>query len=156
MRTRTLLLIALLLGLAALGFAQATGAPVPEHSAAEKAMGGPLQLGFMLMFIGMIAVFSGLFLIYLFLVFLRRLSDKRAPVVAMPEGAEGGVAKPFVVTAEMASAIAMALFMDLRTFDEGTAEEITIRKITKPFSPWWNAAKTQIIFDKVEMFRRKY
>jgi Na+-transporting methylmalonyl-CoA/oxaloacetate decarboxylase gamma subunit len=156
MRTRIFILVALLLGLAALAFAQAAAAPVPEHSTAEKAVGGPVQLGLMLMFIGMLAVFLGLFLIYLFLVFLRHLSDRRAPVVHVAEGGEKKVAKPFVVTAEMASAIGLALYMDLRTFDEGTAEEITIRKITKPFSPWWNAAKTQIIFDKVEMFRRKY
>lgn len=156
MRTRILILIALLLGLAALGLAQATGAPVPEHSSAEKALGGPIPLALMLLFVGMLAVFLGLLAIYLFLVFLKRAFEKKSPLVAVSGGGENPAQKPFVITAEMASAIALALYMDLRTFDEGTAEEITIRKITRPFSPWWNAAKTQIIFDKVEMFRRKY
>lgn len=156
MRTRTFILIAMLLGLAALGFAQATGAPVPEHSAAERALGGPIQLALMLLFVGMLAVFLGLLAIYLFLVFLKRAFEKKLPMVAVSQGEDGIAQKPLVITAEMASAIALALYMDLRTFDEGTAEEITIRKITRPFSPWWNAAKTQIIFDKVEMFRRKY
>ena len=116
---------------------------------------GPVALAAMLLVIGMIAVFSGLFAIYLFLILLRKLSDKRA--VMVPADRSGGAAEriPVEVTSEMASAIALALYMDLRTFDEGTAEAITIRKITRPFSPWWNAAKTQIIFDNVEMFRRK-
>jgi hypothetical protein len=110
----------------------------------------------MLLVVGMIAVFSGLFAIYLFLVFLRQAANRRSVLVAASAQGETDEKKPLVITAEMASAIALALYMDLRTFDEGTAEEITIRKITRPFSPWWNAAKTQIIFDKVEMFRRKY
>lgn len=156
MRTRTLILIALLFTLAATGFTQVASAPVPEHSSAERALGGPIPLALMLLFVGMVAVFLGLFAIYLFLVFLKRAFEKKSPLVAVSQPGEGPSQKQFVVTAEMASAIGLALYMDLRTFDEGTAEEITIRKITRPFSPWWNAAKTQIIFDKVEMFRRKY
>lgn len=154
MRTRTLILIALLLTVAAMGLAQA-GSPVPLHPEAEIELGGPVELAVMLLVVGMIAVFSGLFAIYGFLIFLRRLSDKRAIEAGVLEGGDPAVRKPLEITSEMASAIAMALYMDLRTFDEGTAEEITIQKITRPFSPWWNAAKTQIIFDKVEMFRRK-
>ncbi|MDZ7636811.1 MAG: hypothetical protein U5J83_00920 [Bryobacterales bacterium] len=155
MRTHTIAIIALLLALTVMGMAQAAGAPVPLHPEAEVELGGPFQLALMLLVVGMLAVFLGLFAIFLFLVFLRRLADKRAIASAVAQGEEV-VIKPFVLTSEMATAIALALYMDLRTFDEGTAEEITIRKITRPFSPWWNAAKTQIIFDKVEMFRRKY
>ena len=58
------------------------------------------------------------------------------------------------MTTEVAHAIALALYMDLRTFDEEIAEEITIRKITRPFSPWWNAGKAQIMHDKLDVFRR--
>lgn len=154
MRTRILILIALLFALAALGVAQAD-APVPLHPEAEIQMGGPIQLAVMLLVAGMLAVFLGLFAIYAFLTFLRRLSDKRTVEPVVTERSEGDPQAPIEITSEMATAIALALFMDLRTFDEGTAEEITIHKITRPFSPWWNAAKTQIIFDKVEMFRRK-
>lgn len=143
--------------LAAVGSAAAQGSAtgVPIHSHAELAVGGPFQLGAMLLVVGMGAVFLGLMAIYLFLMLLMRSSEKRAPMVA-ETGGEPGAQRPFVVTAEMASAIALALYMDLRTFDEGTAQEVTIRKITRPFSPWWNAAKTQVMFDKAEMFRRKY
>lgn len=150
MRMRILILIALQFALAALGVAQ-VDAPVPLHPAAEVQAGGPVQLAVMLIVVGMLAVFLGLFAIYCFLTFLGRLAKKRIPVAV----GKGAPPAPLEITSEMASAIALALFMDLRTFDEGTAEEITIRKITRPFSPWWNAAKTQIIFDKVEMFRRK-
>ncbi|MCC6265454.1 MAG: OadG family protein [Bryobacterales bacterium] len=154
MRTRTLILLVLMFALAVAGLAQAD-APVPLHPKAEVQMGGPVQLALMLLVVGMLAVFLGLFAIYAFLTLLRRLSDKRAVEPVAAAGREGGPGEPVEISAEMASAIALALFMDLRTFDEGTAAEITIHKITRPFSPWWNAAKTQIIFDKVEMFRRK-
>lgn len=154
MRMRTFTIIALLFALAALGVAQTEGS-VPLHPKAEIQMGGPFQLAVMLLVVGMLAVFLGLFAIYAFLTFLRRLSDKRAVEAVATEDGEAAPHAPVEITSEMATAIAMALFMDLRTFDEGTAEEITIHKITRPFSPWWNAAKTQIIFDKVEMFRRK-
>src|SRR5690606_1385002 len=128
-----------------LGLAQAA-APAPLHPAAEIQSGGPVQLAVMLLVVGMLAVFLGLFTIYAFLMLLGRLAKRRIPVAS----GEGAPPAPVEITSEMASAIALALFMDLRTFDEGTAEEITIRKITRPFSPWWNAAKTQIIFDNVE------
>ncbi len=154
MRTRIQTLLALLPCLAAAAMAQAD-APVPLHPRAELEVGGPVQLAAMLLVIGMIAVFAGLFAIYLFLVFLRKLSDRRTVMVPVEGSGSAAERVPVEVTSEMASAIALALYMDLRTFDEGTAEEITIRKITRPFSPWWNAAKTQIIFENVEMFRRK-
>lgn len=154
MRNRIQTLLALLACVSATAVAQAN-APVPLHPQAEIEVGGPVALAAMLLVIGMIAVFSGLFAIYLFLILLRKLSDRRN--VTIPVAGDSGAAErvPVEVTSEMASAIALALYMDLRTFDEGTAEAITIRKITRPFSPWWNAAKTQIIFDNVEMFRRK-
>jgi len=124
-------------------------------SHAEQVAGGKYELGFMLLVVGMGSVFAGLIVVYLFLVGLERSSHKRNPLVSQEvEGVR--VQERLQITSEMATAIGLALYMDLRTFDEGTAEEVTIRKITRPFSPWWNAAKTQIIFDKVEMFRRKY
>ncbi len=127
----------------------------PGMSHAEQVAGGKYELGVMLLIVGMGSVFLGLIVVYLFLVALERTSRKKNPVV-LQEVDGVLVQERFQVTTEMATAIALALYMDLRTFDEGTAEEVTIRKITRPFSPWWNAAKTQVIFDKVEMFRRKY
>lgn len=124
-------------------------------SHAEQVAGGKYELGALLLVVGMGSVFLGLVAVYIFLVVLERVSRKRNPVGTQDVGGVV-VADQVEVSTEMATAIALALYMDLRTFDEGTAEEVTIRKITRPFSPWWNAAKTQIIFDKVEMFRRKY
>ncbi len=129
--------------------------PAPGMSHAEQIAGGKYELGFMLLVVGMGSVFLGLMAVYIFLIILERTSRKKDPVVTQEK--DGVMVQERVqVTAEMATAIALALYMDLRTFDEGTAEEVTIRKITRPFSPWWNAAKTQVIFDKIEMFRRKY
>lgn len=133
----------------------AAAQPQPGISHAEQVAGGKYELGFMLLVVGMGSVFIGLMVVYLFLVALERTSRKKNPVVTQEIGGVQ-VEQRLHLTNEMATAIALALYMDLRTFDEGTAEEVTIRKITRPFSPWWNAAKTQIIFDKVEMFRRKY
>lgn len=146
---RTIAACAFLSGLAA---AQ-TGAAGQSH--AEQVAGGKYELALMLLVIGMGSVFLGLIAVYFFLIILERTSRKKNPVVTQDVGGIQ-VEQRLHLTNEMATAIALALYMDLRTFDEGTAEEVTIRKITRPFSPWWNAAKTQIIFDKVEMFRRKY
>lgn len=127
----------------------------PGMSHAEQVAGGKYELGFMLLVVGMGSVFLGLLAIYFFLIILERTSRKKNPIVTQQK--DGVVVQQQIeVSTEMATAIALALYMDLRTFDEGTAEEVTIRKITRPFSPWWNAAKTQVIFDKIEMFRRKY
>lgn len=127
----------------------------PGMSHAEQVAGGKYELGAMLLVVGMGSVFIGLMFVYFFLILLERVSRKKDPV-AVQEVDGVRVEGRIQVTTEMATAIALALYMDLRTFDEGTAEEVTIRKITRPFSPWWNAAKTQVIFDKIEMFRRKY
>ncbi|MCU0227292.1 MAG: hypothetical protein MUF01_06595 [Bryobacterales bacterium] len=144
--------IALALGIAAF---TALAQPAVGSSHAEQVAGGKYELGFMLLVVGMGAVFLGLLAIYVFLIVLERTSRKRNPIVTQQK--DGMLVQQQIeVSAEMATAIALALYMDLRTFDEGTAEEVTIRKITRPFSPWWNAAKTQVIFDKIEMFRRKY
>jgi Na+-transporting methylmalonyl-CoA/oxaloacetate decarboxylase gamma subunit len=143
------ILLALLLAPSSLLFAQQSGL---TH--AEEVAGGRYELGLLLMILGMGSVFCGLLAIYGFLIVLRNITNRKQPV-GVEESADGFVTKPIEISAEMAHAIALALYMDLRTFDEGTAEEVTIRKITRPFSPWWNAGKTQIMYDKIEMFRRK-
>jgi Na+-transporting methylmalonyl-CoA/oxaloacetate decarboxylase gamma subunit len=144
-------LYSLLLVMATGLFAQAE-APM---SHAEQIAGGKYELGALLLVVGMGSVFTGLIAVYIFLRVLERVSRSKNPIGIQEVGGVA-VSDQVEVSTEMATAIALALYMDLRTFDEGTAEEVTIRKITRPFSPWWNAAKTQIIFDKVEMFRRKY
>jgi Na+-transporting methylmalonyl-CoA/oxaloacetate decarboxylase gamma subunit len=110
----------------------------------------PLDLGLTLVVLGMGAVFMGLTGIYGFLLLLRRLVNResvRSPLGVEPAGA------PVEITAEMAHAIALALYMDLRTFDEGRGGAVTIRKITRPFSPWVNAGRTQLQVDKSNVFR---
>jgi hypothetical protein len=97
------------------------------------------------------AVFLGLLTVYIFLVSLKRISTKKPSRRAL---SEGGQETP-EVTAEIAHAIALALWMDLRVFDEeAAAEEITVRKVTRPFSPWWNSGRMQNIHDKIDIFRK--
>lgn len=123
-------------------------------SAKEEIIAGdPVQLGIVLLVLGMGTVFTGLILVFFFLLALQKFFSKDKPIVV--QKSDGSPAPTEMkVTNEMATAIALALYMDLRTSGEEEADSITIRKITRPFSPWWNAAKTQVMFDKVEIFRR--
>ena len=104
--------------------------------------------------LGMGAVFLGLMAVYSFLVLLRRITASRPQRGEAPAEAAVSAAPPAEVSTEVAHAIALALYMDLRTFDEATAAEITIRKISRPFSPWWNAGKAQIMHDKIDIYRK--
>jgi Na+-transporting methylmalonyl-CoA/oxaloacetate decarboxylase gamma subunit len=113
------------------------------------------ELALTLLVLGMGSVFSGLTGIYLFLLVLRRVTNRparsRAASALQGEGEEPEIE----VTAEMTHAIALALYMDLRTFDPEGASTVTVRKVTRPFSPWWNAGKTQMQVDKARIFERR-
>ncbi len=100
--------------------------------------------------LGMGVVFCGLILVYLFLVGLRWVLDR--PPASRQAG--GDARRPPEVSAEVAHAIALALFMDLRAFDEETAHEVTIRKLTRPFSPWMDSGKTRILLDNRLVYRK--
>ncbi len=101
--------------------------------------------------LGMAVVFVGLVAVYLFMLGLRRTLYARRPAAG---AGEAGTQRPPEMTAEVAHAIALALFMDLRTFDDDTAEEVTIRKITRPFSPWMDSGKTRMIYNNQQVFRK--
>jgi len=129
------------------GWAQSEAGGVPEFDNLSDAF----TFGLQVMVVGMGAVFLGLMTVYIFLVFLKRISTKR------PQRSDSGERheEPPEVTAEIAHAIALALWMDLRVFDEeAAAEEITVRKVTRPFSPWWNSGRIQNIHDKIDIFRK--
>jgi Na+-transporting methylmalonyl-CoA/oxaloacetate decarboxylase gamma subunit len=100
-----------------------------------------LIFGVELAVLGMAIVFVGLLLIFLFMTVLRRTIGKKK-AVAVDNGNQA--VRP-EITEEVVHAIALALFMDLRTFDDDDADEITIRKITRPFSPWMDSSKTALI-----------
>lgn len=116
----------------------------PGHVSASLAFGGRVAV------LGMGVVFCGLFLVYLFLVALRlgleRAQRLRAGSTAAAPGPE--------ISAEVAHAIALALYMDLRAFDEETAREVTIRKITRPFSPWMDSGKTRVLLNNQLIFKK--
>jgi hypothetical protein len=95
-------------------------------------------------------VFAGLLLVYLCLVGLRRaLEGPRSR-----RAAGGDARRPPEISAEVAHAIALALFMDLRAFDEETAQEVTIRKLTRPFSPWMDSGKTRVLLNNQLIFKK--
>ena len=113
------------------------------------------ELALTLLVLGMGSVFSGLTGIYLFLLVLRRVTNRPARSQAGSSLQGEGEDHDIEVTAEMTHAIALALYMDLRTFDPEGASTVTVRKVTRPFSPWWNAGKTQMQVDKARIFERR-
>ncbi len=109
-----------------------------------------LAFGVRMAVLGMGVVFSGLILVYLFLVGLRRVLERPLTRTAAGRGSP----RPPEISAEVAHAIALALFMDLRAFDEETAQEVTIRKITRPFSPWMDSGKTRVLLNNQLVFKK--
>lgn len=150
-----LLALALLVSVAVAGWAQPAGqAPAggrqtergwnPGTASESLAFGGRVAV------LGMGVVFFGLIFVYLFLVALRRAIERPAPAAAFG----GEPRRPPEISAEVAHAIALALFMDLRAFDEETAHEVTIRKITRPFSPWMDSGKTRVLLNNQLVFKK--
>lgn len=109
-----------------------------------------LAFGARVAVLGMGVVFCGLVFVYLFLLGLRRALER--PVI--PKPGDGQRPRPPEMSAEVAHAIALALYMDLRAFDDETAQEITIRKITRPFSPWMDSGKTRVLLNNQKIFRK--
>ncbi len=150
-----LVVVGLLVSLTASGWAQPAG-PTPSGGRQTERGWNPgtaaesLTFGGRVAALGMGVVFSGLLLVYLCLVGLRRALD-RPPGSA---GAGGNARRSGEISAEVAHAIALALFMDLRAFDEETAHEVTIRKITRPFSPWMDSGKTRVLLNNQLVFRK--
>ncbi len=131
--------------------AEQAAAPVSRgHNPGD--LGASLMFGLRLGVIGLAAVFLGLVAVYAFLLLLHHVLEGRPARAAGSTGAAGGRPARTQISSEVAHAIALALYMDLRTFDEETAEEITIKKITQAFSPWTDAAKTQIVLNSRTTF----
>ena len=138
--------------------ASAAAAPAVAQTTADASRGHnpggvveSLLFGVQVGLLGMAVVFVGLVAVYLFMIALRRTLSSRQHAAA---DGERTAERPPEMTAEVAHAIALALFMDLRTFDDDTAEEVTIRKITRPFSPWMDSGKTRMIFNNQQVFRK--
>lgn len=116
----------------------------PGTASESLAFGGRVAV------LGMGVVFFGLVFVYFFLVALRRAIERPVPAAAFG----GEPRRPPEISAEVAHAIALALFMDLRAFDEETAHEVTIRKITRPFSPWMDSGKTRVLLNNHFIFKK--
>ncbi len=119
-----------------------------ERTAAEI-----ISFGSQVALVGMLAVFLGLITIFTALKFLARFTSGRT-VRARSEREAGDPPVP-EVTAEVVHAIALALYLDLRTFEEAPPGAVTIRKVTRPYSGWWNSGKTHMMIDKWTFPTRK-
>jgi len=130
--------------------ASALGAGALTAQQADAPRADRILFGAQIGAVGILAVFFGLLVVYSLMTGLRTLLQRRA-VRAQAESRQK--AQP-VLTAEAAHAIALALYMDLRVFDDESPEEITIEKITQPFSPWTDAAKTRVLLNNQKVFRK--
>lgn len=148
-------IVALLIGAVAAGWAQPVGQPPAAGQQTERGWNRgtaseSLAFGGRLAMLGMGVVFSGLVVVYLLLVGLHHALDR--PLASRAGGEDGQ--RPPEISAEVAHAIALALYMDLRAFDEETAHEVTIRKLTRPFSPWMDSGKTRLLLNNQLVFKK--
>lgn len=145
--------LAVLLVSTSVASAQGT-APAAASDHNPGALGESLKFGIEVGIVGVLAVFAGLVAVYFAMMLLEKVSGpkKKRAAGASPDAER----ETPVISSEVAHAIALALFMDLRTFEEDAAHEITIRKITRPYSPWWHSGKMRLMNDQVEIFRKKW
>lgn len=108
-----------------------------------------LLFGLQIALMGMGTVFVGLLIVWALMGLLPRLLQRRAARRA------SAVAPPPPLGADVAHAIALALFMDLRVFDEDRRQELTVKKLTQPFSPWVYSAKDITLTEKSFLFHRR-
>lgn len=101
--------------------------------------------------VGMFAVFGGLLAIYGVMALIPWLLRRRQ----LASAAAAGEPPTPELTAEVAHAIALALYMDLRILDEDQAQEITVKKLTQPFSPWVHSARDITLNEKAMIFMRR-
>ncbi|QQR88595.1 MAG: OadG family protein [Myxococcales bacterium] len=120
-----------------------------EAAAADASLG----FGMTIVVVGLSMVFGGLFFIFLLMVVLQKVIDgqatknkqsskdnKKEEVLELPDDTE--------------HAIALALYMDPRIFDEELTSKLSIKKVTKPYSPWWHSGKTISIYNNQHIFER--
>jgi len=127
---------------------------LPTEPAPGQGLLEHLVLGLQIAFLGMGAVMLGLLLTYTVMKIMPRIGRKK-PATAPGAGGPSGPQAPQEITAEVAHAIGLALFMDLRVLEEEAAAEITIKKLTPPFSPWGYSAQQMILDDKAGLMRRR-
>ena len=127
---------------------------LPTEPAPGQGLLEHLVLGLQIAFLGMGAVMLGLLLTYTVMKIMPRIGRKKH-ATAPGAGGPSCPQAPQEITAEVAHAIGLALFMDLRVLEEEAAAEITIKKLTQPFSPWVYSAKQMILDDKAGLMRRR-
>lgn len=96
--------------------------------------------GFALTFISMFVVFSALILLFFVYKFVGNLNQKKYTIrvrkPAFMKGSEDSEIEDIVLSGETNAAIAMALSMYVAQTHDFENTTITIKKISKPYSPW--------------------
>ena len=92
---------------------------------------------------GILGVFSGLLVLCVYLLIVQK--------IAVSGWEKNKQEKPInvdskSVSGEIAAAVAVSIFLNARIFRE-QKKLLTIQKVTKPFFPWVNSGKAQMISD---------
>jgi hypothetical protein len=101
---------------------------------------------------GILGVFLGLLILCVFLLIVQKIAvsgwkrtkQKKALDVKIGKGEISG---------EIAAAAAVSIYLNSRRFKE-QKKLLTIQKVTKPFSPWINSGKIQMITEWNNVYNR--
>ena len=104
---------------------------------------------------GILGVFAGLCILCIFLIIVQKISiniskskhDKSSSKTSIQSSHKD-------ISGELAAAMAVTLYLNQRSFDEHK-KLLTIQNNTKPYSPWINSRKVQIVADCNKVFNRE-
>lgn len=130
--------------------------PMVAQVAGDSSLVGRLAFGAGVGLAGMVTVFIGLTTVYIGMKTLRRLGEPGAVRRAPEPDRQVSEAPPAAgeITAEVAHAIALALYMDLRTPVETLEEELTIKRNYRLHSAWWHSRQNILVADNEIVFSR--
>jgi Na+-transporting methylmalonyl-CoA/oxaloacetate decarboxylase gamma subunit len=100
--------------------------------------------------VGIIFVFIGLVLISILISFIGIFANRRKKKIFK----DVVDIKSLNIPNDVSAAIAMALYLN-RLFFEEEDREITIKKVTLPFSPWVTRGRNQMVSISNAIFRRR-
>ena len=107
----------------------------------------------MLAITGILGVFSGLLLLCIFLLIVQKIAVSGWKKKKKEKEFNVKIGKG-EVSGEIAATVAVSIYLNARSFNE-QKKLLTIQKVTKPFSPWFNSGKIRMITEWNEAYNRK-
>ena len=109
----------------------------------------------MLVIVGILGVFLGLLILYVFLLLVQKIAVSASGWKNNKEEKAYDIKINHTeISGEIAASLAVSLYLNARSFRE-QKKLLTIQKVTKPFSPWVNSGKVTMITEWNEVYSRK-